>query len=158
MLWRKSSAWHCAVLVENKCSWDDPSVQFCLCALVCCCCCYMAIGCTWFQRHSNVPAGCKHNNHGCPAMFRLVWMPQSLSWCLQCWHMLLCCIAWPTIRVLHWVLLFHWPVTVNMAQYGSILHYINHLSANDAFMCHIHFHLKTTFSGNGPKVWKSPGM
>ena len=27
VLWRKISAWHFAVLVEDKCSWDDPSVQ-----------------------------------------------------------------------------------------------------------------------------------
>ena len=27
VLCRKISAWHFAVLVEDKCSWDDPSVQ-----------------------------------------------------------------------------------------------------------------------------------
>ena len=53
-------------------------------------------------------------------MFRLVWTLQSLPK-----HGFYAVLLSQWLESFRWVLLFCWPVTVNVAQYTAILHYIN---------------------------------
>ena len=140
-LWRKISAWHFVVLVKDvligKADFCERNpiidqviphkghvegvpgmiCQFCLCGLVCCSC-YMVS-----DAASNALAGCKHS-HGCPAMFRLVWMPQSHPW-----HGFYAVSLGQWLGSFRWILLSDgWQVTVNVAH--STVHWLAYKSRN----------------------------